>query len=274
MSTHKATANGLDRARGLSRTYLGYHQLGVEIHEGPGCRVIRQDACPLIYDANHLEVDFEIPLDLDAIFGFFEEKMGDRDYRQVFTTPFEEPSLAARLSLEGYVPDPTIQSLLTGALQGPPPLEFDIRPVASAADWEQLDRLVRADHVERNVRLKQEVLTEVVTAQMQALRRRFADVVQFFHVWDEGEPVAFFSSWPGIDGVGMVEDLFTLESHRGRGLARALIHHCVAFARAKGAQDILIGAVADDTPRHIYAAMGFTPTCLTLGWLKRDGPSS
>ena len=92
--------------------------------------------------------------------------------------------------------------------------------------------------------------------------------IQFFLAWAAGEPVAFFSSWAGVDGVGMVEDLFTLPSHRNQGIARALIHHCVADARAKGAGPVLIGSFPDDTPKDLYKAMGFEPTCLTRNWLK------
>ena len=59
----------------------------------------------------------------------------------------------------------------------------------------------------------------------------------------------------------MVEDLFTLPSHRNRGIARSLIHHCVDDALARGAVDVLIGALHDDTPKNAYAAMGFETTC-------------
>jgi GNAT superfamily N-acetyltransferase len=125
------------------------------------------------------------------------------------------------------------------------------------------------DHVETNVKMGLDWLTEKVTRQMRSVRRLDVGAVQFFLTWVEGEPVALFSSWPGIDGVGMVEDLFTLPSHRNRGIARALIHHCVADARARGADSVLIGSEPNDTPKEIYQAMGFEPTCLTWNWLRR-----
>lgn len=37
---------------------------------------------------------------------------------------------------------------------------------------------------------------------------------------------------------------------------------------ARGADQVLIGAYPDDTPKNAYAAMGFESTCLTWGWLK------
>lgn len=257
-------------ADALSRTYLAYLRLGAEVIEGPGCRAIRRTSAPLVYDANHLQVD--AGADLDAAFSFFEDALGGYDFRHVVTSSLEDPALTARLVLEGFQPNATIQGLLLGVLRGPQPIECDIRPVVSETDWLHLDRLVRADHLETKERMAKHIYTQAVTDQMQARQRDMADAVQFFVVWDEVDgasvPVAFFSSWAGKGGVGMVEDLYTSPSHRKRGIARSLIHYCVADARAKGAESVLIGARADDTPKVIYAAMGFAPACLTWNWLK------
>ena len=75
----------------------------------------------------------------------------------------------------------------------------------------------------------------------------------------DGEPRGFFSSWEGTAGVGQVEDLFVEDGWRHRGLATALLHHTVADARAAGAGPIAIIADATDTPKTMYAAMGFRP---------------
>ncbi len=256
-------------AQALCRTYLAYLRLAGDVIEGPRCRAVRCDTAPLIYDANHLQVD--PGADIEAVMAFFEEVLGDRDHRQVITTLLNDPGLDARLSLEGYTAEVVLQGLLDGPLRGPAPIDCDIRLVETAQEWVHLDRLVRADHVETNQVQDRHDYTLEVTDQMQAIRRRVASEVKPFMAWDEGEPVAFFCSWPGIDGVGMVEDLFTLPTHRKRGFARALIHHCVADARTRGADRVLIGAEPDDTPKHIYAAMGFEPTCLTWGWLRKRG---
>ena len=114
------------------------------------------------------------------------------------------------------------------------------------------------------------MFTLEVTAQMLEAWRLCRYEAQFFLACDGDEAVSFLSSWPGIGGVGMVEDLFTLPSHRGQGYARALIHHCFADARERGAAQVLIGAVANDTPKNAYAAMGFASTCLITEWLKAE----
>jgi predicted GNAT family acetyltransferase len=67
------------------------------------------------------------------------------------------------------------------------------------------------------------------------------------------------SSWPGENGVGQVEDLFTHPDYRHRGLATTLIAHGVADARARGAGPVLIIADPSDTPQQMYSAMGFRP---------------
>jgi len=256
------------QARALCRTYLAYRALGGDDLEGPGCKAIRQDIAPIVHDVNHVQVNGEFDVEVDEVLAFLNTTFHDRGFRQVLTTPFSEPRLEARLSHRGFKADPTLQGLLAGDLAGPPPARFDIRPVVGGEDWLRLDRLVRADHVETDAKRGSEIFSEELTRQIQAVRRLTADQVHFFMAWVDGEPVAFFSSWPGVDGVGMVEDLFTLPSHRNRGVARALIHHCVADARARGAGPVLIGSEPDDTPKEIYAAMGFEPTCLTWNWLK------
>ncbi len=87
----------------------------------------------------------------------------------------------------------------------------------------------------------------------------------------DGEPRAYLSSWGGVDGVGMVEDLFTHPDFRHRGLATALIHHCVSEARKEGAGPVVIGADPKDTPKRMYAALGFHPVAVKREYLKRPG---
>ena len=71
-----------------------------------------------------------------------------------------------------------------------------------------------------------------------------------------------------MNGVGQVENLFTHPDYRNRGIATALIHHCVADARAKGAGPVVIVADPTDTPKNIYARMGFRPVAVVGHYLK------
>lgn len=65
--------------------------------------------------------------------------------------------------------------------------------------------------------------------------------------------------------------MFTHRDFRHRGLATALIHHCVAEARREGAGPVVIVADPTDTPKRMYAAMGFRPVAVKRDYLKRLG---
>ncbi|MBX3471669.1 MAG: GNAT family N-acetyltransferase [Planctomycetes bacterium] len=59
------------------------------------------------------------------------------------------------------------------------------------------------------------------------------------------------------DGVAQVEDVATLPSHRGRGLARAVVLRAVDEARAAGAGLVFLVAAEDDWPKALYRRLGF-----------------
>jgi hypothetical protein len=58
-------------------------------------------------------------------------------------------------------------------------------------------------------------------------------------------------------GVGQVEDVGTLESARGSGLARAVTMAAARASVADGNEVTFLGALADDWPRIMYAKLGF-----------------
>jgi hypothetical protein len=65
--------------------------------------------------------------------------------------------------------------------------------------------------------------------------RAKAPDLRFWLARTEGVDCAFLSSWPGANSVGKVEDLFTHSDFGHRGIATALIVHCVRDARARAA---------------------------------------
>ena len=80
--------------------------------------------------------------------------------------------------------------------------------------------------------------------------------------------MAYCCAWEGIDGVGQIDDLVTRKDHRHRGIATALVHHCVADARARGAGPVVAVTDAADTSKHMYEAMGFRPVVTLRDYLK------
>lgn len=256
----------------LTDTYTAYYALGHEVRGHPLCRAIRRDAAPQIYDANHLQrVRARTTEEIDAVLAFLEQTLGDRRHRQVVVDPDTPEPFVARLALAGFEPEPTLQLLLEGPARGRSPRTLNVRPAETDDDWASLARLLRLDHEETCARRGRPVYDMTVTDQMTLCMRGRAPAARHWLARDDeqdGRDVAFFASWPGESGVGMVEDLFTLPECRGRGIARALIHHAVADARERGAEQVLIGADPSDWPKRFYAELGFRPACVTWGWLR------
>src|SRR5262249_46504810 len=96
-----------------------------------------------------------------------------------------------------------------------------------------------------------------VAEQGTLVHRTQSPPARWWLAYDAGEPCGYFSSWEGFRRVGQAEDLFVHPDHRHRGIATALAHPAVADARAHGAGPVALVVDPDDTPRHMYAAMGF-----------------
>lgn len=59
------------------------------------------------------------------------------------------------------------------------------------------------------------------------------------------------------EGSGQVEEVVTDGQHRRRGFAGALVLTAVRRALQQGSQEVFLLADADDSPRHLYARLGF-----------------
>jgi ribosomal protein S18 acetylase RimI-like enzyme len=68
--------------------------------------------------------------------------------------------------------------------------------------------------------------------------------------------------------IGQVEDVGTLASARGRGLAKAVIRAAIAASREAGHRHTFIVADANDWPRLLYEKLGFE-TCGSLHVLRK-----
>ncbi len=256
-------------SRKICETYATHLALGHEVEERDGARFVRFRSSPMVYDANFVQC-FEAPTVDSArhMLSLVDQWLDEFSHRRVLADPATPETLLARLALEGFIATPTLQLVLEGELLGVAPGDCEIRAIRGDSDWRSLSALKRIRDVEECERTKFEIWDESVTQQMIEVVRAKAPEVQFFLASEGGRDVAYFSAFPGHNGIGMVEDLFTLPGDRGRGFARALIHHCVADARRRGARAVLIGADPTDTPMNAYAAMGFQPACLTWSWLR------
>lgn len=71
------------------------------------------------------------------------------------------------------------------------------------------------------------------------------------------------------DGLGLIENLFTLSDQRGRGLMSSFIVAAAARLRAAGCDAVFLDAHARDTPKRLYARLGFQPVAVTRTWARQ-----
>jgi GNAT superfamily N-acetyltransferase len=147
------------------------------------------------------------------------------------------------------------------------PHDVEVRPVQTEDDWHEYAALKELDWREHERRIKN-APNPAVGESLYAVARLKQPPVQYWFACLKGRPLAYLNSWAGIDGVGQVEDLFTHPKFRHRGLATALIHHCVLECRRDRAGPVVIVADPADTPKHMYAVMGFRPVAVYSHYLK------
>jgi GNAT superfamily N-acetyltransferase len=242
--------------------------LGHESIEASGARFVREPRTPQVYDANFAaRVRAESPAEIDALLETADRVFAGLGHRHFLWDPETPLPFEARLQLDGYEAEDQVVLVLEGPLRARPPA-LELRAVESDADWGSLTELCWLDHQEEAVKGFHEPWPRSITEQLVATKRMKAPAVRYFLARADGADCAFFSAFPGENGVGKVEDLFTRAELRGRGIGTALIHACVEDARARGAGPVLIGARLDDTPKQMYAALGFRPLGYQRNYLR------
>jgi RimJ/RimL family protein N-acetyltransferase/predicted GNAT family acetyltransferase len=111
---------------------------------------------------------------------------------------------------------------------------------------------VREDATLREPWCDEELAARLVEAKRRIARaiplRNFAAVVR-------GKIAAYCELRCG-DGIAQIEDVNTLEEHRGSGLGRAVVQHALDEA-LRDHDLVFLEALADDWPRHLYTRLGF-----------------
>ena len=246
---------------------------GDERFEADGALFVRNRSIPDKYYANHVEqVTASTPEEIARLSERVEiefEGFGHRYFYVDRDTPVE---FEAWLLMEGYQRTDSLVMVLTGDLRGTPK-PYEIRLVETDADWQAYhDLIATADReFDRNTPAQtanSDASASEAQAQRIAALRAISPPVRYWGAYAEGAARAFFSSWTSPDGIAVLDFLYTHPDYRRRGLATALVHHCVADVRARGAGPIALETDPADTPKRMYAAMGFRPLSLSHEYLK------
>jgi GNAT superfamily N-acetyltransferase len=260
-----------DLASKIAEAYRWQRGLGSTRIAATHCRIVADQARPDVWDANHADdVTAQTPLAIDSVFAAMNEHLGHTQWRVIHTDCFTPDAFLARLALDDFKEQPaTIQMALQGDLtdRGGP---IDLRPVVNDADWDALLQLVLVDHSEGR-RTNALDLSPEFSAAVVASYRAKSDAYHFHLAMREGTPVAYGAHAASPNGAGMIEDLFTLQSARRRGIATAMIAAFTDRLRDAGCHTVFVGALATEQPKHFYFRLGFRPVMLTRTWV-REAP--
>ena len=248
--------------RRVCEARAAYNELGNTVVDDAGVRCVRNQELPNVHDANCVS-----RARTGAELARVDEFYGDLHFRKVMVDPDTPPAFEASLVLNGYEPRHHIELVLGDVLRASPGA-FDLRLVESEDDWRSLTELWQLNHDEEVEKGQHDDWGAGVTEQMVRAKQFKAPDLRFWLARVDGVDAGFFSSWCAPNGIGIVEDLFTRPEFRHRGIATALIAHCVTDARERGAGPVAISARLEDTPKHMYAALGFHPTGISRSYVK------
>ncbi|MBI1884861.1 MAG: GNAT family N-acetyltransferase [Chloroflexi bacterium] len=261
-----------DLIRGAIAVGRAFEALGNECFEAEGATFIRNRSRPDLRGSNCVTgVTAGTPKEIERLLARVEAEFAAFPHRQFEVDCLTPPALEPRLVVEGYKREGGVVLVLEAELNTEA-RPHDVRLVESDAEWGAYGRLLRLDWKEVMERLGRRYRDEAVDQAIARTRDRGLPARHWLAYLD-GEARAYCSSFVGPGGMGMVEDLFTHPDCRHWGLATALVHRCVADCRERGAGPVIIGADPDDTPKQMYAAMGFRPLMVIRSYWKEVAPS-
>ena len=253
--------------------------LGIEQFDAAGATFVRNRMVPAIADLNHVtNVTVTTAAEIDILLGMVENEYDGFPQRRFdldFTT---RPEFEARLICDGYKLNTSLIMVLEADLVGEP-RPYDIRLVDDEAGWSTM-----ADFKRRPVDWapgdeEPDQNSDAGTGDDEGEDALLSDPAyviklasppwRYWIAFADGQAVAYCGSWTGIDGVGQIDDVVTRRDYRRRGIATALVHHCVDDVRSHGAGPVVMVTDADDTPKNMYAAIGFWPVAVTREYLKK-----
>ena len=244
--------------------------VGGERFESKGAVFVRNRSIPDKYYANHVEqVTASTPEEIARLGARIEVEFEGYRHRCFYVDRDTPTEFEAWLLMEGYQRTDSLVMVLTDELRGKPK-PYKIGLVETDADWQALnDLIVLADReFDPSARQTGNERPSDARDQRIAAMQSISPPVRYWLAYTDDGPRAFFTSWTSNDGIGVLDDLFTHPDYRHQGLATALVHHCVADSRARGAGPVALEADPKDTPKRMYAAMGFRPLSLSHEYLK------
>ena len=255
-------------ARLVAEAYRWQRRLGAKVIPTPCCAIVASPEHPDVWEANHADgVTARTDEETRTVFAAMDSHLAHTPWRVVHTDCFTPDAFLARLALDFDERFVAILMALDGDLtdRGAP---VELRPVVDDAGYQALLKLVRLNHAERQEVDRLHLPPEFSAAMVDVYRAK-RDAYRFHLAVKEGVPIAYGGCAAAPNGVGMIEDLFTLPSERRRGVITGVIAAFVDALRARGCELIFLGALANDRPKRLYARLGFRPVTLARTWARK-----
>lgn len=240
-------------------TFADFLAVGNERIVLPGGTALRNRALPRIRDANHVTLVHAAGAeDTKALVDAAEATYAGLPNSCFYVHSGEAVEVEAELLMRGYRFATFMSMLLEGELVCSPP-DRELRRIETAADWAEYERLVAQNWREGLERTGHQYDPTIVAEVMTQAHLKADGGVRYWLAGIDGTACGFLQTYHDGAGMGIVEDVYTDPAYRHQGLASALMRASVDDLRADGAALVLLAVDPSDSPRHMYAAMGFRP---------------
>ncbi|HEY7666965.1 MAG TPA: GNAT family N-acetyltransferase [Actinomycetota bacterium] len=242
-------------------------RLSTSRHDFPWGTAYLDAEFPLMYDANHLWIEDPAPAaTTDDLATEADRILGGAGlaHRKVMVAREDDGApWSMGFGERGY----RISRLLTMAV-GPDPGEEVDTSAVEVVDFDDARAAIETANAREPYATSAEVVRQL-TDYHGKLERELD--CRFYVVRVDGEVAAFCELY-GLGSIAQVEDVNTLEEHRGRGFAKAVVSAAVRDARSDGAELIFLYADAHDWPQHLYGKLGFRPLGYSLEFILEAMP--
>lgn len=252
-------------ARRVAAARRWFRERGHDVIDDGSARIVATPDAPDTWDAN-----FALPgpdANAGAMLAAVDRAMVHSRWRVVITDALTDPAIDAALALAGFEQGgPLIEMMAHGLPTPRHPLPRPTFPaVLDDADWQRMLALVAIDHAEGK---RTGTIDEAVGAGLiAAMRRRSPDNYRLIVV--DGQAVGYGLAVACPNGLGLIENLFALPDWRGRGLMSAFIVAAVDRLRRGGCDGVFLDALAHESAKSLYAALGFRPVAVARQWTRR-----
>jgi GNAT superfamily N-acetyltransferase len=242
--------------------------LGHEPVRGGGATIVATPDWPDTWDAN-----FALPepgATAAGVIGAMDRHMPHTRWRVVAVDALTDPAFEAEIALADFAPRTTLIEMLAPRItahRGGPAITTQL--ITDGAGWNRLEPLVRADHREG---LRTGTVDAAVSNGLLSSMRRRAPPCEYQLILIDGEAVGYGMTVRCPNGLALIEELFTLPAWRKRGAMSAFIAAEFARLTAQGCDAMFLDAHAHDTPKHLYAQLGFAPVAVTRHWVREELP--